>query len=66
MSKEIYDKKDIYDELNKQVYFRDGGSVNLASLAGSVEKIRSNSKIGGAVVVATIPHRRFTVPLLIM
>lgn len=46
MSKEIYDKKDIYDELNKQVYFRDGGSVNLASLASSVEKVRSNSKGG--------------------
>lgn len=44
MKGEIYDKKEIYDQLNKDVYFKDGGSMNLASLAGSIEKIRSKSK----------------------
>lgn len=58
MSKEIYDKKDIYDELNKQVYFRDGGSVNLASLASSVEKVRSNSK-GGNSETSSDATKRF-------
>lgn len=47
MKGEIYDKKEIYDQLNKDVYFKDGGSMNLASLAGSIEKIRSKSKSSG-------------------
>lgn len=48
MKGEIYDKKEIYDQLNKDVYFKDGGSMNLASLAGSIEKIRSKSKSYGS------------------
>lgn len=60
MSKEIYDKKDIYNELNKKVYFRDGGSVNLASLASSVEKVRSNSKgVGNNSSDSSDATRRF-------
>ena len=47
MKGEIYDKKEIYDQLNKDVYFKDGGSMNLSSLAGSIEKIRSKSKSPG-------------------